>query len=96
MQAYYQYRRRDCKSLRVVVKVIDGGQHGRVREGKSYHDPYNASASDSWGGRCTGVKIRSYVFYYRSKKGFRGTDHVVLRPLGFWGGKNQHFYITVE
>lgn len=97
LQAYYRYRRRDCKSMKVVVKIVKSGDHGRVREGVGHHDPYYAKATDAWGARCTGIKIRSHVFYYRAKKGFRGTDHVILRPVGFMaGGRNEHFYITVE
>lgn len=94
LRAYYRNRWRDCKSMKVTVKIVKEPEHGTVWQTSGYRDPYKATTTTG-SGRCSGVKTRAYEFRYRSKKGFRGKDHVILRPIGFMNGVNQHFRITV-
>ncbi len=96
LSRYAQWQRLSCKSLNVVVKIVKEGKHGRVILRHSYHDPYNFEYTSAWSPTCTGVKIRASGYYYRPKPGFRGKDHVILRPVGFQGGRNQHFHVTVK
>lgn len=95
LRAYYRYRWRDCKSLKVTVKVIKEPENGKLLRASGYRDPYDADLT-AGSGRCTGTRIRSVEFRYRSKSGFKGKDHVILRPIGFGAGTNHHFRITVE
>ncbi|MEX0347477.1 MAG: hypothetical protein AB3N20_21320 [Rhizobiaceae bacterium] len=96
LSSYYQWRRRDCKSMNVVVKIVKQGQHGRVYLRHSYRDPYNSKYTSAWSPTCVGAKIRAFSYYYKSKPGFRGKDHIILRPVGIQGGRNQHFHVTVK
>lgn len=97
LRSFYRYRTRDCSPMKVTISIDRPPAHGTLRQAVGYSDPYKATRTTSWDGRCNGVKIRATKFYYRAPKGFRGKDRVVLRMLGFNGGASSlHFNIVVE
>lgn len=97
LRYYMRFRNRDCKPRKVVVKIIKEPEHGTLIRKKGMRDPYDSGTTTGWGARCTGVKIPTIEFFYRANKGYRGKDHVILRPIGLHSmGVNHHFRITVE
>lgn len=96
LMAFYRYKSRDCTSMKPAVKVVKAPSHGSLHQKIGFRDPYNATATSSWGARCTGHRIRALEFSYRPNRGFRGKDRVSLRQIGFESEPVLHFDIVVE
>ena len=96
LHAYALFKPLDCKSFNVTVKVVKRPEQGKLRQVNGSIDPAKGYTTGFHANRCNGTQIRAKLFYYRAPKGFRGTAHIILRPVGIMGGRNQHFYITVK
>lgn len=96
LHGYMRYRPRDCKSYNFTVKIVKRPDHGKLREVNGWTDPAKGYGGGFHSNRCNGTKVRAKFFYYRAPKGFKGTVQIVLRPVGFQGGRNQRFHVTVK
>ncbi len=96
LHAYALFKPLDCKSFNVTVKVVKRPEKGKLRQVNGSIDPAKGYTTGFHANRCNGTRIKAKLFYYRAPKGFRGTAHIILRPVGIMGGRNQHFHITVK
>ncbi len=96
LHGYSRFRPRDCKSYNFTVKIVKRPDHGKLREVNGWVDPSQGYGGGFHSNRCNGTKVLAKLFYYRAPKGFKGTVQIVLRPVGFQGGRNQRFYVTVK
>ncbi|MEX0347478.1 MAG: hypothetical protein AB3N20_21325 [Rhizobiaceae bacterium] len=96
LHGYMGYRPIDCKSFNMDVKVVKHPKHGKLRQVVTMVDPAKGYGGGFHSNRCHGTKVSTKLFYYRAPKGFKGTVQIVLRPVGFQGGRKQRFYVTVK
>lgn len=87
---------RTCRSRPVTVKIVKRPDHGKLYSKNLSIDPADGYTNGFFANRCNGTRIPTEGYYYRAPKNFRGKVHIILRPVGWMGGRNQHYHVTVK